>query len=163
LSLDILTPRGEISVQHAREAYAIWHQHKPKLYIARTLENKPAKIDGLMVNEDSEIVGALEVKCRPGVTLEKFENEYDCEWLVTFDKITSGVSVAAAHCVPFYGFLYLPAVPGLLVRQIWSPDEGYTVEFRVAKTRTQATTNGGTILRDNAFINMREASLLRPL
>jgi hypothetical protein len=156
MKLDIGTPRGQQTLADELDAVAIYESHYPQCRYIHTPKKEPADIDGLIVGRlDASLVCITETKCRYDTTLERFADVYNAEWLVTFTKIINGIRVGEALCVPFYGFLYIVPDRALLMRRIWSPQNG--LEFArlvVRKTKTQATCNGGEAVRDNAFLEM---------
>jgi hypothetical protein len=98
------------------------------------------------------------MKCRD-MCLEKFRRDYKSEWLLTFQKIVEGVECAKMLMVPFIGLLWLTQDRTLLSQRIWCPQHGFSIAFRVNKTQSQATINGGKAVRDNAFIDMEGAKV----
>lgn len=158
--LDILTEKGQRSVAQVGEAVRIWNAHFPAIQYVRTNEASPADIDAIMV-KTGVVEAIVETKCRDNLTLDTFRSTFRSEWLVTYDKIERGVVAAKAMAVPFVGFLYLVTEKALLFQTIWRPKTGYCIPFRVHKTETQATTNGGLALRDNAYLDMSTARVLR--
>ena len=70
-------------------------------------------------------------------------------------------SVAEMLCIPFIVFLYLVPDDLLLWKSIWSPETDWNTNITFARTKTKTTINGGTIYRQNAFIDLREASMKR--
>jgi hypothetical protein len=90
-------------------------------------------------------------------------HQFHNEWFVTYDKIALGRQIADALCIDLWGFLYL--VPDDIVMRVKlsSYDGGWLQKFRIEKTETQATVNGGTAVRENAYINMINADILRPV
>jgi hypothetical protein len=79
---------------------------------------------------------------------------------VTDEKIRKAQQIAEALQVPFVGFLYMPETDALLFETLWHPSKGWTVDIQVKETETQATINGGKILRKNAYIDMSKAKLI---
>ena len=144
MTLDVNTQRGQQTLMDERAAVAIFHSNYPKTRYCDTPKHDIGDIDGVIINTDDwRVRGVAETKCRYDVTLAEFHVNYGDEWLVTFDKIIKGMKVAEAMRVPFFGFLYVVQSKGL------------EFEFvTVRKTRTQASVNGGSALRDNAFLNM---------
>lgn len=160
MSLDILTQKGQQSVEQEKDAIAIWHHHYPSLRYCETPKKKPAAVDAVLINNANIVVGVVETKCRE-MTLEEFNTRYKAQWLVTFAKVLHAIEVAEALQVKMMGFLYLVPDCVLLCKTIWSPDGGYEAAFTVSKTETQKTINGGLIKRDNAFIDMGVSQCLR--
>ena len=157
--MDILTKKGQETLAQVKDALKIWHKHYPLLCYNETPENKPADIDGIITSSGT-IRAIAEMKCRVSISLRDFEDWHDGEWLVTFDKVTRGISLSKSLQVPFVGFLYFPIEKTLLVQKIYDPDNGIEVKMEVRRTQTQATVNGGKIWRDNAYIDMMDAKRL---
>jgi hypothetical protein len=158
--MDILTPKGQKTYQQEKEAIEIWSRHFPDYSYAETPKNKPSLVDGILINKSGVICGVVETKCRVSMSIEDFDYEYDCLWLVTLEKVLKAVEVAKGLCVPFYGFLYFPRETTLLAERIYEPKEGFRVGMKVINSKTQATVNGGAIWRDNAYIDMSAAKRL---
>jgi hypothetical protein len=89
-----------------------------------------------------------------------FAIEHKSRWLVTDEKIRKAQQIAEALQVPFVGFLYMPETDALLFTTLWHPASGWTVDIQVKETQTQATINGGKIVRRNAYIDMSRAKLI---
>lgn len=156
--LDIMTDKGQVTLQQERRAIEIWRSHFPHLVYKETPKNSPAVVDAIIIDGD-ECCAVVETKCRR-VTWPSFVKQYDSKWLVTFSKILKAQKTADALQVPLLGFLYLVDDDMLLCVRIWTPKIGWGVSFCVEKTKTQSTVNGGSIWRDNAYIDMTKASRL---
>jgi len=156
--MDILTAKGQESKQWEDEAIDLWHQKNPLWRYVRTLKDQPAVIDGVIV-KDELIRAVVETKCRQCSVVE-FAVTWESKWLVTSKKIREGAKVAEALCVPFLGFLYLPEARILMHKTLWTPDDGWVTNIEEKETRTQATINGGSIVRLNAFIDMSDAKTI---
>lgn len=157
--MDVLTPRGQESRAQEDRAIAIWQSRFPHIAYIHTPKDSPAVVDAILVR-DGQIVGVVETKCRPQLTVLQFSMDYQSRWLVTKKKIDDGVQTAKSLCVPYVGFLFLPDADLLLYQTIWRPGEGYVCDITIADTRTQATINGGSIVRTNAFIDMSKAKFI---
>jgi hypothetical protein len=155
--LDVNTPRGQQTLKDEDCAVAIFEQHHRQFIYVHTPKKEPGDIDGLIIAPgDATLVCVVETKCRYDVTLEQFIERYAETWLVTFDKIIKGMKIAEALRVPFYGFLYIVQDRALLIKRLWTPEGGLDMaRLVVRKTTTQATVNGGTATRDNAFVDMQ--------
>lgn len=158
--MDILTERGKETLEQERDAVAVWLNHYPDLTYNETPKGRPADIDAILTNKRHEIIGVVETKCRVSMSLREFDEEYESMWLVTFDKILRGIDVSNALQVPLVGFLYFPHDITLLVKNIYCPRNGLQTPMEVRNTKTQRTVNGGTIMRDNAYIDMSKARRL---
>lgn len=156
--MDVLTERGQQSLADERKAREIFLSNFPSYQYIETQKNQPADIDALIVR-DGIIAGVVETKCRYDVNIEGFVESYENSWLVTFDKITRGKQIADAMCTKLIGFLYIVQSETLLVQTI--ADNGlYVPRITIATTQTQATINGRTAVRSNAYIDMTNARKL---
>jgi hypothetical protein len=100
------------------------------------------------------VVAVVEQKSRFDVTLEDFRTAYRNTWLVTHEKLVAARAYAAEYHVPLYGFLWIVKDKTLLIQRITDRAGAWVARFDVRKTKTQATVNGGTAVRDNAYIDM---------
>lgn len=157
--MDILTEKGAETLQQVADAINIWRQNFTAIQYVHTPDNRPADFDGVLVH-NGRVAGIVEIKCRVSMTVEKFETEYKSEWLVTFDKVRRCMQAADAIQAPFVGFLYFPREKTLLYKRIYDPVNGVSASMRLARSRTQATVNGGQIVRENAYIDMSDAKRL---
>ena len=151
MSLDIATPKGQVSLKD-EQIVARWFNSKEGHIYAQTPKNSPAKVDAVLVMGDT-IIGLAETKCRYNITLQDFRYKFHNEWLVTWEKLESGLKMAEQLCVPLYGFLYLVDDDVLLIANLSK------AEIRREFTETQKTINGGKIVRENGFIPMENASI----
>lgn len=159
--MDILTDKGRKTVEQEQEAIEIWKSNYPDIIYNETPKKKPADIDAILTTKSHQIIAVVETKCRVSITFDEFCNKYQEKWLVTFDKITRSINVSKALCVPFVGFLYFPEAKMLLTKKIFDPSTGLKTSLEVRNTETQATVNGGSIFRDNAYIDMSGAKVLK--
>ena len=157
--LDINTPRGEIAkADQIAAAKIVFDGSEYKFHHTDT--NGPARVDGVVTLEGM-VVGVAEIKSRD-MTEGDLIGQFKYEWLITMDKILDLVEAAKLLGVTGYGMLYLKPSQKVLVVRICDSKGNLTCKFRVEKTETQATCNGGTALRDNAFIDMRKARVCTP-
>lgn len=154
--MDILTPRGQATLTDEQRARELFAQRFPKYQYIETAKDRPADVDAFLVL-DGSIRAIVETKCRYDCDLDKFTLNYGSEWLVTFDKLERARSIAKALCVKVVGFLYIKHSDVLLVQELIDDHGEYVPHIRVESTRTQATINGGTAVRMNAYIDMRKA------
>jgi hypothetical protein len=158
MSMDILTEKGKVSVNDEMMAKTIFEGNYPGYQYIDTPKEKPAAFDAVIV-KDNTIVGIVETKCRRDMDYEKFKDSYKSQWLVTYKKIRDCCDAADLLSVPFVGFLYIQPSNVLLMKSIYENGK-FKQSFSVDQTRTQATTNGGSIVRDNAYIDMTNAKAL---
>jgi hypothetical protein len=157
--MDILTPKGQESRRWEDRAVTLWSSHYPDIQYASTDKDAPCAVDAVLI-KSGQVVGVVEQKSRPSLSVVEFNVTYKSRWLVTHKKILDGVNLAKALHTKFVGFLYLPEADILLVKTIWSPKTGWLVEFDVKTTATQATINGGVAHRENAFIDMTNSLVI---
>lgn len=153
--LDITTPRGQETLGHEARAAEIWHSHYPHMAYVETPKDQPASIDAILVTPDNAIAGAVEQKSRD-MTFSQLAR-WDNEWLVTRAKLDAARMIAVMLRVPVFGFLYMIPEDALIVRRIWNADGTKAAAMRSQATTTQRTVNGGSIERENAFVNMTGA------
>lgn len=155
MSLDINTPKGKVAAIHQRTALEVI-ESATGYGFSMTADDDSADIDAIFT-KDGFAVAVAEVKSRD-LTLSQLER-FGNEWLVTFTKIIAGSQMASMLRVPFVGILYL--IPEQKVMTIRIADEnGETcVPFRVDRTITQKTINGGRVSRVNAYIDMKNARI----
>jgi hypothetical protein len=158
MSLDINTPRGQVTLEQERRAAEIIAQTWPDCSYIHTPKDQAAAIDAVMAKQG--IVRAVVLASCRNNSLNTLRTSFHDAWLLTYSKIIEGQRIAQAMCVELWGVLYLVPDDTVLRVKLWSPDGGWLVCFSVNKTETQATCNGGTALRDNAYIDMSAATVL---
>jgi len=158
--MDILTPRGQESRTWEDRAVEIWSSHYPHISYASTDKNTPCVVDAVLV-KNGQIVGVVEQKSRPGISFVDFIVTYEKRWLVTQRKLDEASKVAQSLHTSLVGFLYFPTADVLLVKSLMDPQKGWTTDIVTMRTKTQATINGGTAIRDNAYIDMTGALIIR--
>ena len=156
--MDILTTKGQATLKDEQRAADIFKKHFPTYQYLETPKDMPAVVDALLY--ERELMAVVETKCRYDMDYDKFCHAYNCEWLVTFDKINKGAKLAASLGVCLVGFLYIVPSDYLLVQKLSDTDGNFIVDIHLRETETQRTINGGLITRTNAFINMKGARVL---
>jgi hypothetical protein len=157
--MDILTPRGQESRKWEDRAVQIWSSHYPDIIYASTDKDAPCVVDAVLV-KNGKIIGVVEQKSRPGMTVLDFNVTYGKRWLVTQKKLDDASEIAQTLHTKLVGFLYFPEADVLLVKTLMAPGKGWVTDIRKEHTRTQATINGGSVVRLNAYIDMTEALVL---
>ncbi len=158
MGLDVLTPKGQKSLEYARRAAEIWTKYSGGWTYARTPEESDCPFDAALIDPEGTIRAIVEQKSRD---LSKEElAQFSHQWLVTMDKIVQASQCARMFRVPLIGFLYLIPEDTLLTRVIANDKGLFCVPFRCDQTITQQTINGGFALRGNAYIDMSEARVL---
>lgn len=152
--LDVLTPRGQETVAQEQRAAAIFQSRLTEFVYVSTPKDGPASVDAVLL-KGTNLAGVVETKCR--VMTRQQLTGYGDEWLVTWDKIDRARAIAAGLGVPLFGFLYLVPDDMLLVVRISDKTGALLVPVRVAATETRATVNGGSAVRNNAYISITTA------
>lgn len=158
MSLAILTEKGR---KHAQEqidaANIVFYRSSSKFHHTNT--QKEAFIDGF-ITKDGIVEGLAEIKARD-MTLDQLRLNYRNEWLITASKIDWLKSASILFCVPGYGILYLVPDQMCLMVKICDESGALCCDYYREETETQATCNGGTATRVNAFIKMDNAKAYR--
>jgi hypothetical protein len=157
--MDILTQKGQQTRRQEEKALTLFRETFPGFEFIETPKDTPADIDGIIVS-NGKMVSCAEVKCR-NMTMDVLVREFGKKWLVTADKIDRCVNIASSLGIDFRGFLYLVPEKILLIVPIWSYENGYTCRIDRETTSTQATVNGGTALRENAYIHLEKVTAIR--
>ena len=151
--LDVLSERGQESVKQSRRALEIIGRN----YV-ETKQDTASDIDGFFLGAANDIIAAYEIKSRD-MSVSDLEESFNNEWLITYEKILKGAAISKALCIPFYGLLYLIPDDLVMVIRISDVNGDVVVPFRVVRSKTQATCNGGTANRINAYISMDSAKI----
>lgn len=159
--MDVLTPKGRQTLMQEKKAIRLFTENFRGFDFIETPKDKPADIDGFITKE-STVLSGVEVKCR-NMTAKELVDRYNRRWLVTADKIERGVRTCKSLGVDFRGFLYLVPDNMLLVVPIWSYTNGWITDMELDYTETQATVNGGTAIRINAYIDTSKAKIIAEL
>lgn len=154
MTLDINTPRGQETLAQERRVAEIVAAAAPGVAYLGTPKGEPAAVDAILTR-GTDLIAVAETKCR-NLTREQLAG-YGDEWLVTWDKIMRARSVALGLGVPLIGFLYLTPEDRLLSLRITDASGALLVPIRIESTLTQATVNGGTARRNNAYLSLASA------
>lgn len=160
--MDALSDRAKPAMREEARAAAALLAATGLRYV-NSPKQKPAPIDAVIVSVEecdgervNTAVAVAEMKCR-SMTLQKFREDYRSELLITFPKLVSGSEAAKLLRVPFWVLLWLPNDAALL-RLVVADDAGeFVAPFRAACSITTATINGGTLVRQNAYLDFGQA------
>jgi len=158
MSLDINTPNGAITLLQEQQAVEIIKQVWPGSSYIETPKDTPADVDAIMSMNDV-LKAVAQTSCRQ-ITLGDMQYNFRNEWLLTFEKLLKGRRMAMGLQVEYWGLIYLVPDAVLLRVKMFTPQQGWLVKFRIEKTMTRATVNGGTAIRDNAFIDVSGADIM---
>ena len=160
MRLDILTPLGQESAREEQEMLDSLRITFPDSMFVNTPKNNPAKVDGFTIR-NNQITSCFESKCRQ-MTRDQL-CQWGDEWLVTYEKIVHGATLARTLCVPFYGFLYLVPDGLILTVKIADQNGDFVPPVRLERTTTRKCINGGMSVRTNAYINVSGAGSIRDM
>lgn len=158
--MDILTPKGQETLKHEREAIRLFTENFRDFGFVETPKDRPADIDGFITK--GAIVSGVEVKCR-NMTAYALKTVHNNRWLITADKLDRGIAICRSLGVDFRGFLYLVPDRILYIVPIWHYEKGFVADVEIDRTETQATVNGGTALRLNAYVDVSKATCVAEL
>lgn len=158
--LDVNTARGQQTLRDEERCLALISQAYPGWTFAPTLKDREATVDGFFLR-DGVVQAVVEQKSRYDVSYDEFVERYNNQWLITFEKIVKARDIANSLCVPLVGLLYIVRDGVCLTQSLWSQSRGWIVDIDIRKTHTQATVNGGKALRDNAYVDMSKAKIVR--
>ena len=156
--MDILTPKGMATRRQEIDAIQTFLERYRDFDFFETPKDQPADIDGFICR-GTTMVSGVEVKCRM-MSYHDLMNKFDGKWLITYDKIERGISICRSLGVDFRGFLYLVPDQILVIVRLWNCKTGETAIMDVEETRTQATVNGGSIVRLNAYVDVKNAAII---
>lgn len=146
-------------MEQEKAAASLFCSTFPQFQYVNTPKDEPAVFDAFLVS-DGTVVAAVECKCRQ-MTYEQFTGRFESKWLITADKIEYGAMVAKELCIPLVGFLYLVPSNILLTRKLYDSKTHCYAPMEVRETQTQATVNGGLAVRRNAYVDMRDAQVIK--
>jgi hypothetical protein len=118
----------------------------------RTPDQDAADIDALLERAGC-LCAVVEVKARTMSedTLRSFGSI-----IVTNEKLNKGITLAKSLCVPFFFVVGLKGGP-IFWWRVCDANGRVAVIREVANTRTQATCNGGSVVRLNAYLSLKQA------
>jgi hypothetical protein len=155
--LAIHTEAGQAHEVHNRKCWQEIMKYLRGGKVQLTHDSHPA--DGIVRHaNDNKPVLLVEVKSRRDFNEEYFWTGHHGEWLITNRKILHAAQIAKDLNVPFAGALHIIQSKVVLLKVI--ANNGKIIPYRVLRTQTQETINGGRIVRENAFIPMDGAKRL---
>lgn len=148
--MDILTPKGQKSLEQERKLLASFCA-ATNYSVIETDKNQPAQVDGFIIS-DGTLCGVFESKCRKANVAQM--HRWGDEWILTHQKLLDGAEISKRLCIPFYGIVYLLDEPIGIFIKLTDCNGTVLPKVRVENTETQATINGGTAIRANAYIDI---------
>lgn len=159
MTLDVLSLKGQQTVSDEQTAVALFRSKFTNYQYVETPKNMPADVDAILML-DNQLRQVIETKCRHDCDMEKFMGQYKGQWLVTWEKIEKAKNIAKQLCIGLMGFLYIVPSKTLLVQRITDETGRLLVGMKLETTTTQATINGGSARRTNAYIDMTRATVI---
>jgi len=149
MSLDCLTPAGQRAIEAQRAILDRFLSVYPDVECLLTATDQPAAVDAV-IGRRGVVVAVAEVKAR-NATLACLREQFG-SYLITASKIEEarkvGMGLSASTLL----------IVGLLDAIVWwklaAPDGSWLVPFRCEETVTQATVNGGSACRLNAYLSL---------
>ena len=159
MAFDIDTQKGQ-QTKIWEEACMTLLTHHTGLTWSKTKE--PCEVDGILTDRKKDLRFVVEQKSRQ-MTYDRLMRDFDGYWLLTADKLRHLAAAAKMLYAPAVGVLYLVPDETVLVLRLMDDTGRMLVPYRSEATVTQRTVNGGLARRMNAFINMKQAAIYRPL
>lgn len=161
----------KLDVHTSRGARNLAHQYRTQWYIERMgysvsmtpTDNFPVDI----VISKSEygklrVVGVAEIKSREDagalpITLDYIERN---GYLITHEKLLSGIEIAKQLRVPYYLVVRLIRENRMLIWKVTDEDGNEVLTYELRNTWTQKTCNGGRAIRENAYLSATDAKII---
>lgn len=155
--LDCRTERGQVFVERqfaiAERCAGMWRSE-----FAITPDNEDSPIDAIFSRE--HVMGLVsEIKARD-LTLDQLHAFGS--YLVTYAKLVKGREIGMALRVPFSLIVGLYPERHIVWWPICDADGTWRTIADVRRTTTQATCNGGTALRANAYLPLEGMTVIQP-
>jgi hypothetical protein len=149
--LGILSDKGRETVKQEEEMLnylaAKWDVNW--IPVSKGGSDSTANVDGFFIK--SGVISAVyESKCRT-----KWE-DYD-SLLITADKIDKGAIISSIISVPFLVLLHIVPEGRIYYWKVTDSHGGIIIPIERKTTKTQATINGGSAVRENAFLSLMQA------
>ena len=154
--LDINTKLGQKSLKDEFKMLR-YIQSKFNVNFIESPKDKSSACDGFIC-QNFKIIGLFESKCRydMGSNLLKKRNS----WLITHRKLLECQTLSKLLKVPFVGFLYLVLDQSIYSCKITNSDGDFIIKYDVKNSITKKTINGGEIIRENAYIPVKNLNKL---
>lgn len=159
-NLAIDTPRGKEAVEDQKRAGEIITSAHPDIRLVFTPFNGPGSFDAFFMRAN-ELYSVCEIKTRYDMDERMFWKVRKGEWLITLSKLEHLQKVSRECSVPGVGVLYLKRSGLVIMKALFDSEGRWICDHRSDYTETQATINGGSAFRHNAFVDMHNAELIR--
>lgn len=153
--MDIKTPLGRLSL--AREQSIIRKLcEKMSWFNVPTPRDMPAPLDGVM-SDNTGMIFVYEVKCRNTTVGQLYRWG---TYLISHSKIVAGMKASELFNVPFVILVHTTKDGGLVSIRVTNEYGEAIAPMDVKETDTQATVNGGSARRKNAYVCMSAAKII---
>ena len=146
-------------MRQEQDATQLFLSRFPTLGFIATDKRTSSLVDGFVTKRDV-VTCAVETKCRTMSTEDLF-GRFNAEMLVAYDKISNARELCFALKISLLLWFYLPTERTLLVQKVCDERGVFSTPVRLESLTTQATVNGGTKFTTNAFINVRNAVVIK--
>lgn len=157
--LDVNTRKGRLAEQMIRQKLmTIQDKHT----FAWFPNSNYFPIDGFLIKENS-VIAIFEGKFRQAALQDGkllYLNRLYDDYLITAQKIDDGVAMAKKMCIDYYLLIALSDSPEILSFKIYDYQTNTIITHIRKNTRTQKTVNGGSAIRENAYIKISEAKVI---
>lgn len=160
MRLDCETERGKVFIGHQIKTQKILEDRG---YMIISMSEKDSRSDVIIAKEIEgvpTITGVAEIKSREMAGSVPLTREYMSKnggYLITEEKIHHGKSLSFITSVPFFVIVNLLKENVILIWKVTDNNGEVILDYKSKATVTQATCNGGTAKRVNAFLPIEKA------
>jgi len=159
--LGVKTEKGALAEELVRKA--VLRLQKPGSVFAWFPKHNYFPVDGFIV-KGNDITALFECKIRyaalNGGDIVFDEKVYD-SLIISEDKIKTGVDLAKKMEVDFFLIAYLELSGHYLVFKIFDVATKTVIPYQAKSTWTKESINGGTAFRQNAFLKVTDALIVK--
>lgn len=160
--LDCETPLGSVFIKKQRSVQDFLSSRG---YTVVEMAGKDNPVDVILCRElegRMTAVGVCEIRSRlhagtVPVTLEYLKNNGG--YLITMRKVQDGINLSKLMQVPYYVLVYLIHEDRILVWKISDSGGNPLERISTRTTQTRKTVNGGTAVRENAYLSVDSPNL----
>lgn len=159
--LDCETPLGKTYINHQIQTQKILES---KGYVFLNMSTKDSAVDAIIaksINGTLTVCGIAEIKSRRMAGEAKLTRNYliaNGGYLITNDKLKYGSEAAFVFEVPFFLIVNLLEENVILIWKVTDEMGQFLFDFETRDTSTQATCNGGEIVRKNSYLPVDKAT-----
>lgn len=161
--LDCETPLGKTYINHQIQTQKILES---KGYVFLNMATKDSAVDAIIaksIDGNLTVCGIAEIKSRRMAgdkTLTRSYLRSNGGYLITNDKLTHGSEASFVFEVPFFLIVNLLEERVILIWKVTDERGQFLFDFETRDTATQATCNGGEIVRTNSYLPVDKATVV---